>query len=183
MLARSGLPKRPLHALDRLPLQSQYDARASDELRSWTIFFIVPHLPLQNGSWSSPNTGRNDFTRSCLAVSSRCSLPASNQHPDPARQSCSFRRRDGSLRVEFNDEVPKANLHWTAGVQLERNDSGAFAFRSIDIHAEMAIDVGANFAAHGNDLVAVPIVALDIAFARFVPQRAASLFFVQFSPP
>src|SRR5207247_9313164 len=80
MLARSGLPKRPLHALGRSPLQSQYAARASDELRSWTIFFIVPHLPLQNGNWSSPNTVRNDCTRSCLAVSLPCSWLVYSQH-------------------------------------------------------------------------------------------------------
>src|SRR5690606_1004654 len=48
---------------------------------------------------------------------------------------------------------------------------------------QLAVDVGADMAAVGDDFVIVPFAFLDVRFARFLPQQRSAVLFVQLAPP
>src|SRR5262245_55920724 len=68
-------------------------------------------------------------------------------------------------------------------MQLQPEDAAALAVAVVDVHAQLAVDVGADLAALGDDLVVVPFAALDVGVAGLVPEDAAPVLVVELAPP
>src|SRR5262245_54687429 len=87
------------------------------------------------------------------------------------------------LRIQFQVQILEAHFHRAAGVNLQAEDAAAVAAGIIQVHAQLAVDPGANLRADGEDFVLVPFVNLDERLARFAPNQSSTALFVELAPP
>src|SRR5260370_561580 len=88
-----------------------------------------------------------------------------------------------SLRQDPHLEALEAPLHRAPAADLQREDAAAGALGIVDIHADLAVDPGADAAPLLFDLVGVPAVHLHVCLAPLRRQNATAVLFVQLAPP
>src|SRR5688572_14986889 len=93
----------------------------------------------------------------------------------------SFFRRSSVEQLQL--ELAEPNLGRVAGVELERDHAAVGAEFVETVDALLAIDPGLDAVALDLDLVAVPVVLLDVLLAGAVREDAAAVLLVELAPP
>src|SRR5262245_6937340 len=68
-------------------------------------------------------------------------------------------------------------------MHLQTEDSAARNLWIVQIGADMTVNCSLDSAAHGDNLVSIPIIGLEERLAGFVGQDSAPVFFIKFAPP